>query len=221
MKTSERELQQGYQLRFARIANYRRKVWKILVTRYFQDLVGERRDILDLGCGWGEFINQVRARKKYAMDLNPDAKDYLESEVRFIHQDCSQSWPVSEASLDVVFTSNFLEHLLSKESLSRTIAEAYRCLKPGGKIICLGPNIKYTGGAYWDFFDHHLPLTEASISEVLKLRGFQIQTCIPKFLPYTMANGKQPPLWTVSLYISMPLAWHFLGKQFLVVACKN
>ncbi|MGC9506087.1 class I SAM-dependent methyltransferase [Baaleninema sp.] len=220
MQTSERELQQEYQLRFSQIANYRRKVWRILVKNYFQDLVGDNRDILDLGCGWGEFVNQVRAKTKYAMDLNPDAPDYLESNVRFIHQDCSKTWPLEENSLDVVFTSNFLEHLLSKESLSQTLAEAYRCLKPGGKMICLGPNLKYTGGAYWDFFDHHLPLTDASISEVLQLQGFRVETCLPKFLPYTMANGKQPPLWTVSVYISLPLAWKFLGKQFLVVARK-
>jgi hypothetical protein len=29
-----------------------------------------------------------------------------------------------------------------------------------GEIILIGPNIKYTGEAYWDFWDHLLPLTE-------------------------------------------------------------
>ena len=27
--------------------------------------------VLDLGCGWGEFIRNVQASRKYAMDLNP------------------------------------------------------------------------------------------------------------------------------------------------------
>ena len=214
------ELQQEYQRRFVNIAQYRRRVWRILVKSYFQTQVGTNQDILDLGCGWGEFINQVEANRKYAMDLNPDAGEYLEQEVEFLHQDCSQAWPLADESLDLVFTSNFLEHLASKESLTQTLSEAYRCVKPGGKIVCLGPNLKYTGGAYWDFFDHHLPLTDASMSEILELKGFKVNTCIPRFLPYTMANVSQPPLWTVSVYLSLPLVWQFLGKQFLVIALK-
>lgn len=215
------ELQQEYQRRFVNIAQYRRRVWRILVKSYFQTQVGTNQDILDLGCGWGEFINQVEANRKYAMDLNPDAREYLEQKIEFLHQDCSQAWPLADESLDVVFTSNFLEHLSSKESLSQTLSEAYRCVKPGGKMICLGPNLKYTGGAYWDFFDHHLPLTDASMSEILELKGFKVNTCIPRFLPYTMANGRQLPLWTVSVYLSLPLVWQFLGKQFLVIALKQ
>ncbi len=214
------ELQQEYQRRFVNIAQYRRRVWRILVKSYFQAKVGTNRDILDLGCGWGEFINQIEANRKYAMDLNPDAAEYLDQDTQFLHQDCSQAWPLPDDALDLVFTSNFLEHLLSKESLSDTLSEAYRCVKPGGQIICLGPNLRYTGGAYWDFFDHHLPLTDASMSEILELKGFQVTTCVPRFLPYTMANGRQPPLWTVSVYLSLPFVWQFLGKQFLVIASK-
>lgn len=220
MNSLSEELSQEYRLRFTRMATYRRKVWQILVKQYFQALVGSHQVILDLGCGWGEFINPIQAQRKYAMDLNPDAAEQLSSEVTFIHQDCSQRWQVEDASLDVIFTSNFLEHLLTKTDLSNTVSEMYRCLKPGGKLICLGPNIKYTGGAYYDFFDHHLPLTEASLAELLQLKGFTIAQCLPRFLPYTMANGNQPPLWCVSLYLVMPWTWRFVGKQFLVVAKK-
>lgn len=215
------DLHREYNLRFSGLASYRRKVWRILVNRYFQPLVGHDRAILDLGCGWGEFINQIAAQQKYAMDLNPDARQHLAADVHFIHQDCSKPWQVPDASLDVVFTSNFLEHLLSKDDLAATVFEIYRCLRPGGRLICLGPNIKYVGGAYWDFFDHHLPLTEASLSELLQLKGFAIDQCLPKFLPYTMASGKQPPLWMVSLYLAFPIAWQIAGKQFLIVATKG
>jgi predicted SAM-dependent methyltransferase len=76
-----------------------------------------------------------------------------------------------QESLDVVFTSNFLEHLPDKVHVERTLAQAWRCLKDDGFIICLGPNIKYVPGAYWDFWDHFIPLTELSLSEVLKMKG--------------------------------------------------
>lgn len=220
MNTLPDQLTEEYRLRFSKSAAYRRKIWKLLVREYFQALVGTNKVVFDLGCGWGEFINHISAQKKYAMDLNPDAKDHLSQDVLFINQSCSEPWSLDNQSIDIVFTSNFLEHLFSKDDLVKTISEAFRCLRPGGLIICLGPNIKYTGGSYWDFFDHYVPLTEASIAELLNLTGFTVKTCLPKFLPYTMSDGKEAPLWCVSWYLKIPFIWQFLGKQFLVVGRK-
>ena len=220
MDNLTKQLTEEYRLRFTKNATYRRKVWKVLIQDYFQSLIDTNKNILDLGCGWGEFINQVNAQDKYAIDLNSEAKNYLSANILFLNQSCSEFWGLKNESIDVVFTSNFLEHLPHKNDLTAAISEAFRCLKPGGIIICLGPNIKYTGGAYWDFFDHHIPLTEESISELLRLSGFRIKSCIPKFLPYTMSDGKQVPLWCISLYLKIPFIWKFLGKQFLVIAQK-
>src|SRR6185295_17009631 len=126
-----------------------------------------------------------------------------------------------DASLDVVFTSNFFEHLPDKSTLTRTLQEAWRCLKPGGKLIAMGPNIKYLPGAYWDFWDHHLPLTESSLAEGLKTKGFVVDTCWPRFLPYTMASGPQYPILFLQLYLGLRFAWRIFGKQFLIVARKS
>ena len=90
--------------------------------------------VLDLGCGYGEFINNIAAREKYGMDLNPDAVRHLAQEVRFLEQDCSAAWPLPENSLDAVFTSNFFEHLPGKQCLKQTLQQAFRCLKPGGRL---------------------------------------------------------------------------------------
>jgi SAM-dependent methyltransferase len=120
-----------------------------------------------------------------------------------------------------VFTSNFFEHLPNKQALSRTLAEAKRCLKPGGRLIALGPNIKYLPGVYWDFLDHHVPLTEHSLSEALIHEGLSIETCIDKFLPFTMVNGPEYPVFFIAIYLRLPLAWRILGKQFLVIGRKD
>ena len=209
-----------YRLRFEKMEQYRNGVWKILCSRFFSQYIPEESAVLDLGAGWGEFINNVKANSKFAMDLNADTKEHLNDGITLIHQDCSEPWQLDSESLDVVFTSNFLEHLPNKERVDHTIAEAYRCLKKGGRIICLGPNIKYVNGAYWDFWDHYIPLTDASVEELLKLAGFNVRENIPRFLPYSMSNEKNPPLFTVSLYLKMPFIWPLLGKQFLVVAEK-
>src|SRR5207247_135781 len=109
----------------------------------------------------------VKARTKIGMDLNPNSAEHLQPEVRLVRQDCSARWPFADGELDVVFTSNFFEHLPEKAALGRTLDEAFRCLKIGGRLIAVGPNIRFTGGRYWDFWDHYLPLTDASLSEGL------------------------------------------------------
>jgi hypothetical protein len=85
----------------------------------------------------------------------------------------------------------------------------------------MGPNIKFLPGAYWDFWDHYLPLTEESLREALENRGFEIEKCVGKFLPYRMTKGPRYPLFFLRMYLRLPLAWRILGKQFLVVATKQ
>jgi SAM-dependent methyltransferase len=152
------------------------------------------------------------------MDLNPDAAEHLNDDVELLLQDCSQSWPLEDNSLDVVFTSNFLEHLPDKSSIEKTIVEATRCLKPGGQFIALGPNVRLVPGAYWDFWDHHVPISDRSLTELLTLKGLTVVEQHAGFLPYTMSDGRQPNLFLVRLYLKIRLAWRIMGKQFLIVA---
>jgi SAM-dependent methyltransferase len=136
-------------------------------------------------------------------------------------QDCSTSWPLPDESLDVVFTSNFFEHLPDKAALGRTLDQVWRCLKEGGRLVALGPNIKYVPGAYWDFWDHNIPLTDLSLREALENRRYTIERCVDRFLPYTMAGGVQYPVWCLKLYLKFPIVWRFKGSQFLIVARKE
>jgi len=214
------ELRQIYRERFAGSAEYRRRVWAVLVSKFFAKWIAPDAVVLDLGCGHCEFINQVSSARRYGMDLNPDSAGQAGPGVMVIQHDCSLPWPLAPGSIDVVFTSNFLEHLPTKAHLERTLRHVRLALKPGGLLIAMGPNIKHVGGAYWDFFDHHLALTEASLAEVLKLCGFLPQTRIGRFLPYTMSNQKIYPLWMLRLYLAVPVLWPLVGRQFLVIARK-
>lgn len=128
------------------------------------------------------------------MDLNPATSEKLSKEVQFLEQDCSELWNLPDGSLDIVFTSNFLEHLGDKNAVKRTLREAHRCLRPGGQIIAMGPNIRYLPGSYWDFFDHHVILTERSLAEALSITGFTVESAVARFLPYTMVGGPRYPL---------------------------
>lgn len=214
------ELERVYELRFRQVQEYRNDVWKILVEDFVQPMIPPGSHILDIGCGWGEFINHARADVKFGMDLNSETRGRLAPDVRFLEQDCSNEWPLPNDSLDFVFTSNFFEHLGSKDDLRNTLRQAHRCLKPGGKLVCIGPNIRYLAGAYWDFWDHYLPLTEKSLQEVLELLAFDVERATAKFLPYHMVRRRPVPLPLVRLYLKWPWFWPIFGKQFLVVGTK-
>lgn len=217
---SPQDLSRIYAQRFAANLDYRRRVWRVLIDGFFRRFIPPGATVLDLGCGYGEFINQVAAAKRYAMDLNPDAPRHLDAAVEFLQQDCSQPWPLPPGQLDTVFTSNFFEHLPDKAALGRTLDQVRLALKPGGLLIAMGPNIKLVPGAYWDFWDHYVPLTESSLGEALENRGFHLDRKDAAFLPYTMAGKKPAPLPLVRLYLKLPVIWPLLGKQFLVVARK-
>lgn len=215
------DLEKIYHNRFSEHLDYRNKVWQVLTSQYFSRLITPNAKVLDLGCGYGQFIRNIDCAAKLAMDMNPAARSNLTEDICFIEQDCSQPWGLADGSVDVIFTSNFFEHLPSKTALSDTVAQASRCLKSGGLLIAMGPNARLVGGAYWDFWDHHLPLTHESLAELLGLHGFQVLSVRPRFLPYTMVNRRPVPMLFVSLYLMCPVLWRLFGKQFLVIASKT
>ena len=215
------ELREIYERRFTPALAYRKRVWRILVADFFQEFVPADATVIEIGCGYGEFINEVRARRKYALDMNPGTAAKLASDVTFLEQDSSAPWNLPDGSLDFAFSSNFFEHLPDKASLGRTFDEVLRCLRTGGRLVALGPNIRFVPGAYWDFWDHHIPLSERSLSEALATRGFTIEIQRDRFLPYTMVDQRPLPDALLRLYLKCPWLWRFFGKQFLVVAVKS
>ena len=213
-------LAQIYEKRFSGHEIYRNRVWQILTKEFFLKWIKDSDHILDLGCGYGEFINHATCKVRHAIDLNPKTKSLLDQKIIFHEQDCSKPWKIDPNSLDLVFTSNFFEHLPDKESLNRTIGEVNNTLKPGGWLIAMGPNINVLQGRYWDFWDHHVALSDQSLCELLQIHDFTLEQSEAKFLPYHMVRVKERPLFLVSLYLRFPFLWKIFGKQFLIVAKK-
>ena len=127
--TGPGELEQLYARRFGHDADYRNRVWRTIIGAYFSRFISENQTVLDLGCGYGQFINNLRCGKKLAMDLNPQARQLLAPDVTFIEQDCMEPWSIADSSVDIIFSSNFFEHLPSKSALFATVSQAHRCLR--------------------------------------------------------------------------------------------
>ena len=52
------------------------------------------------------------------------------------------------------------------------------------------------------------------------MAGFELDTVIPRFLPFTMNNGAPTADFLIESYLALPIAWKVMGKQFLLVARK-
>lgn len=215
------DLSSIYKSRFVNTGLEKRKqVWKILCDEFFQQHVPPQSAVLDLACGYGEFINNIQAARKYGVDLNPDSRSHLDAAVEFKLTPAYDLSHIPDDSLDRVFTSNFLEHLPDKAACDTVLKEVRRTLKPGGKFMILGPNIRYAYKEYWDYYDHYLALSHLSLVEGLLLAGYQPETVVDRFLPYTMNNATPTADWMIRLYLRTPPVWKLLGKQFFVIAGK-
>lgn len=216
----EPDLQQLYRNRFGHARESRAAIWAVLVRDFFQAWIRRSDTVLDLGCGYGEFLNHVNAARRIGVDLNPDSARMVEPGIEFHEGSAGDLNFLEDDSVDVVFTSNLLEHLPSKAEVERTIAEARRVLKPGGHFIAMGPNIRFLPGDYWDFWDHAVPISDRSLIELLESNQLKVVEAYDRFLPYTSASPLPQAPILVQLYLRSKMAWPIFGKQFLIRAGK-
>jgi len=208
-----------YDHRFGTTSDQKRyQLWRILCDAWIQPYVSETDIVLDLAAGRCEFINQIHCGKKIAVDLNTAIFSYASPDVRVIIAPSDAMKEVDSESVDVVFVSNFFEHLPTKQAFLDTLREIHRVLRSDGTLLVLQPNIRLLNGAYWDFVDHYLPLTDKTLVEAFELVGFRIQLIQPRFLPYTTKSRLPQSPWLVRLYLRLPIAQWLFGKQTWVVA---
>ena len=191
-------------------------IWRE-VTRFLQRFVGPNAVILDIACDRGDFIRNIAGGEKWATDVR-DLGGELPPEIRFVKANGLElDRALPNAYFDVVFMSNYLEHLPGGEAVIEQLRIAAALLKHGGRVIVLQPNIRLTGPAYWDFVDHKVALTERSLIEAAELSGFETDHLIKRFLPYTTKSRLPQSRRFVRAYFAFRPAWLLLGKQTLYV----
>lgn len=197
-------------------------IWNVLYRRVFAQWIRPTDIVVDLGAGFCEFINAARAGRRIAVDLNPDTIRCAAPGVEVQATSASDLSFLNGESVDVVFSSNFLEHLPGKEAVLSVLREAFRILRSGGSLILMGPNVRLVPGVYWDFFDHHVPLSDRSVCEALAMVGFNLAHVESRFLPFTTRSALPQAPWMVDLYLKLrPFSSSILGKQFLIIAQKQ
>ncbi|MBU0667289.1 MAG: methyltransferase domain-containing protein [Nanoarchaeota archaeon] len=214
-----KDLEKIYKRRFSKDIDFRKKMYKLLCSNFFQKYIPKNAIVLDVAAGYCEFANSIKAKKKIALDLNSDVKKFANNDVEVILSSSTNMNQIKNETIDIAFTSNFFEHL-DKDNILKTINELHRVLKKDGKFLILQPNIRYCYKDYWMFFDHITPLDDRSLSEVLEVNGFKIMECKPKFLPYTTKSKLLKSIFLLKIYLMMPIIQRIMGKQAFIYAKK-
>jgi SAM-dependent methyltransferase len=192
-------------------------VWREICRYLERRYISREATVLDVGAGYGDFINQVTAKERHAVDLTAELASYFDPDITLHVESCTAMATVRDASFDVAFASNVLEHL-TRDEVVAALAEVTRVLKPGGKLILIQPNFKYSVSAYFDDYTHVQVYTHVSLPDLLAACGFEIVSVEGRFLPLTIKSRLPTHRLLVRAYLASPLKP--LGAQMLVVAQK-
>lgn len=178
----------------------RTSVWRAICD-YLQRYIPLDSTVLDIGSGYADFINNIAAQRKYAVDCNGDAGKFCVDGVNFVCAD------INEVDLnikaDVIFMSNLLEHL-SSEQLVNLFAKLARMLNPKGKIIIIQPNYYYSYRSYWDDYTHVKAFSHTSLADFCIAQGYKIFRFEKRFLPFSMKSRLPKSYFLTRLYLMLP-----------------
>jgi SAM-dependent methyltransferase len=213
------DYQRLYEYRFRDIGqDARTDVWKV-ISRHVHEAMGRPQCVLDPAAGRGEFINQVPAAERWAVDQVAYDEGTYAGDVKLVVSDIFDAQLPAE-HFDGVWVSNTLEHLLTQEAVATFLEKMHAAMSPDGRIAIMGPNFRYTVKEYFDFADHTLIFTHNAIAEHLYAAGFEPERIVPQYLPFSFRQRLPPSPMLVDRYLRTPPLWRVFGKQFLVIARK-
>ncbi len=119
-----------------------------LIDRY-APLKGKR--ILDVGCGLGVYIEKFRQFSDQVYGIDIEVERVMEGGRRLpnLLAAAAEALPFVDSCFDVLMLHEVLEHVADDRQV---VQEAYRVLKPGGRMVIFAPNRLYpfeTHGIYW------------------------------------------------------------------------
>ena len=192
-------------------------LWQTLVACVFQKQIPPEAVVLELGAGYGDFINAVKARRRLAVDTWPGMVPHLEAGVEGLVTSITQLDGVPDNSVDYVFSSNCFEHV-SQPDLVVCLAQLRQKMKPGAMISIVQPNFKYCFREYFDDYTHIAIYTAQGLSDLLAANGFRIVRCVPRFLPLTLKSRIPVHPLLIRLYLMSP--FKPMARQMLISAIR-
>jgi hypothetical protein len=193
----------------------RETLWRSLCRFYFQHWIREDDCVLELGAGYCHFINNVKARRRIALDLWDEMPTFLQPEVESRVGSVTDLSFLKNGSVDFVFASNLFEHI-TQDDLADVLLQLEAKLSSRGLLCLLQPNYRYAYREYFDDYTHITVYSHLTMCDFLRSRGYEIVACHPRFMPLTVKSRLKISPSLIRLYLKSPVKP--LGKQMLIVA---
>jgi SAM-dependent methyltransferase len=197
----------------------RNVVWAT-VARHLARYIPPDAAVLELGAGYCDWINNVRAARRVALDVWTDLPAFAAPGVEPVVLDASLGLQsLGSSSFDAVLASNFLEHFAPDVAAS-LVDDVRTLLRPGGRFVIVQPNFRYAWRHYFDDYTHRAVFTDVSLPALLRAHRFRALEVRPKFLPYSLQGARVPiTRLLVSAYLRSPIKP--MAGQMLVVAVRE
>src|SRR5262245_30866940 len=88
----------------------REVLWATLCQSYFQQFVSQDDCVLEIGAGYGHFINNIRAARRIALDNWPGMLKFLKPGIQGVVADATDLSAIGDGTVDFAFSSNVFEH---------------------------------------------------------------------------------------------------------------
>lgn len=158
--------------------------------RRIHKLIGERGEILEIGCASGEYLAALRDKggfKVSGVELSPYAAKKAREKGLDVSVGTLEEAKLKAESFDLVVARHVLEHLPDP---SKTLSEINRILRPGGKFLAIVPNAAtFERDIFKDVWcgyevPRHLFLFSGTIlKEMLKKTQFELLSLKHSFVP--------------------------------------
>lgn len=190
-------------------------LWRTLWEAWFKARVPEDGCVLDIGAGYGQFINNVQARRRFALDIWPGMAHHVDAGVTPLIGDLSALEQLDDASVDFAFASNLFEHV-TQDDFALALSILDRKLTDRGVLTVLQPNYAYAYREYFDDYTHISVWSHVSLGDFLDAKGFEVLEARPKFLPLTIKSRLPVSPVLIRAYLMSP--FKPMAKQMLFTA---
>ena len=143
----------------------------------------EDAPILDVGCGWGQFLFWLRLRgytNAHGIDVGAGQEQHCRALGLSVTRvaDSREFLEAHPNEYALITLHHLIEHVDAREGV-QLLRAAFNSLRPGGRVILQTPNMSSIGALYLRYIEltHVIGYTEHSLHQIVLLAGFT-KVCI-------------------------------------------